>query len=774
MKRSFLVLSLFVVFGAARLASGAGMVLIEDSSLWPGPVPPHPLPPWTGPGQRTHRFAPLEVESVKVQTSITDQLAVTKVDQEFRNPTDARLEGTFVFPVPKGAHLDKFVMDIDGKQVEAELLPADKARHIYEEIVRKLRDPALLEYAGQDVFKVRIFPIEPHSRKSVSFSYSQLLTSDAGLIAYTLPLSTEKFSCKPVKNLSVKVELQTRRPLKSIYSPTHSVEIKRDGDNRAIAGLEIPGAVNEPDFTLYFSAEREDVGVNLLTYRSQGDEGYFLLLASPGLDLKDQKVIPKDVAFVLDTSGSMAGKKLDQAKKALQFCLENLGDNDRFELIRFSTEVEPLFGNLVEASGQNRARARDFVEKLRPMGATAIDDALLKALRLRKQSTDPNRPLVIIFLTDGRPTIGVTDETRIVDEVRKENDAHTRIFSFGIGTDVNAHLLDKITAETRGVSQYVLPEEDLELKVSSFFSKIKDPVLANPEITIGGEVKISKLYPSALPDIFKGEQLVLVGRYSGQGDASVILEGTVNGGTRKFAYDVKFPEHSSENDFIPRLWATRRVGYLLDEIRLHGENSELKDEVTALARQYGIVTPYTAYLIVQDEANREVPLQLRSMRGLSEDRSAREDAARSWQQFSTESGGDAGVASAMSGMALRSATAPRAATMEAEAAFNRRLGTGRNPGIASGSPNPAMPDQPGTVAKDQSAQFVGGKSFFLNGDQWVDSAMQKTPNLKHARLQFGSSEYFDFLSKTPQAASWLALGQKVEFVWDSVIYEISE
>jgi Ca-activated chloride channel family protein len=791
MKRGILMTLFFGLLGAATLASGAGMIIVEDPSWWPGPIPPHPgPPPWSGPERpapRRYIFAPLEVESVKVNTRIKDQVAVTSIEQEFYNPNAARLEGTFVFPVPKGAHLDRFTMEIDGKQVEAELLSADKARHIYEDIVRKLRDPALLEYAGRDVFKVRIFPIEPNSRKRITLAYTQLLPSDTGLVGYTLPLSTEKFSSKPTRSVSVKIDVQTKRPLKSIYSPTHTLEIKRDGSARASASFEASDVKGESDFALYFAAEKDEVGVNLLTHRVAGEDGYFLLLASPGLDMKDQQVLPKDVAFVLDTSGSMAGKKLEQAKKALQFCIENLNENDRFELLRFSTEVEPLFDKLVDASKQNRERAESFVDHLRPMGATAIDDALRKALKLQnsglhssdeargdsseKSSSAGARPFVIIFLTDGRPTIGVTEEDRIVANVQKENDGRTRIFCFGIGTDVNTHLLDKITEKTRGFSQYVLPEEDLEVKVSSFFSKIKEPVLANPELKFSGEVRVSSLYPSPLPDLFKGEQVVIVGRYSDQGDSAAVLEGTVQGGTRRFGYDLKFPETASDNEFIPRLWATRRVGYLLDEIRLHGENAELRDEVTELARKYGIVTPYTAYLIMEDEQRRDVPVPMQSLRHLREHEELREETAQSWRQFTKDQTGDAGVASAMSGLALKSADAPAAATLGAEAAFARRYGMA---GGSSGAPGGATQMGRVTSSYAQQTQFVAGKNFFLNGNQWLDTSVQKMSKAKAVRIQFGSKDYFDFVSEHPRASSWLALGQNVRFALHGVVYEIYE
>ncbi|HLH52978.1 MAG TPA: VIT domain-containing protein [Verrucomicrobiae bacterium] len=776
MKRSIVTLALLGFLGTGLFARGAGMIIVEDSSMWPDRVLPQPMPPWPPerPHWRPHAFSPLEVESVKVRTKINDQVAVTRIDQEFFNPNPSRLEGTFVFPVPKGAHLDKFNMEIDGKQVEAELLGAEKARGIYEGIVRKLRDPALLEYAGQDVFKVRIFPIEPNSRKRVSFSYTQLLKSDAGLIDYTLPLSTEKFSRKPVKNVVVEVNLQVKNGLKSIYSPTHSVEIKRDGRQRASATFEGSNVSGESDFQLYFAAEKDELGVNLLAHRAEGEDGYFLLLASPGLELGKKEVIPKDVAFVLDTSGSMAGKKLDQAKKALQFCVENLNEDDRFEIIRFSTEVEPLFEKLTEANKQNRERAEDFVSHLRPMGATAIDDALRKALALRSDRSE-TRPFVVIFLTDGCPTIGVTDEDRIVANVQKESDGKARIFCFGIGTDVNTHLLDKITEQTRGFSQYVLPEEDLEIKVSTFFSRIKEPVLANPELKFNGDARISKLYPARLPDLFNGDQLVIVGRYSGHGDSGVVLEGNVRGGHRKFGYDVRFPEISSENDFLPRLWATRRIGYLLDEIRLHGENSELKDEVTDLARKYGVVTPYTAYLIVEDEQRREVPLAVRSMPRLQEDVGARHEAEKSWRQFTTEPAGDVGVASAMSGLALRSADAPAAAAMSADAAFGRRYGLAAGGMPAQGLATQTAPPETSTLARyTQQSQFVAGKTFFLNGNQWVDSELQKAREATRVRVQFGSREYFDLLALNGGFSSWLSLGDNLQILWRGVVYEIHD
>jgi Ca-activated chloride channel homolog len=721
--------------------------------------------------RQPYAFAPLEITYHHVNVKIDGQIATTVVDQEFYNPNAQRLEGTYLFPVPKGAQIDKFSMEIGGRQVEAELLDADKARSIYEDIVRKLRDPALLEYAGRDVFKVRVFPIEPNSPKHIKLSYSQVLPSESGLVSYVYPLNTEKFSAKPIKSVSVKVELDSPKPLKTIYSPSHAVEIKRDGPHRATASYEAGDVRPDTDFALYFAPENDEVGVNLLTCKTGGGDGYFLLLASPGAESKSSKVAPKDVAFVLDTSGSMAGKKIEQAKKALKFCVENLNSSDRFEVMRFSTDVEALFGHLTEATPQNRERAENFVQDLKAIGGTAIDDALRQVLASRPDKED--RPFMIVFLTDGEPTVGETDEDTIVAHVRKENEGRTRVFCFGIGEDVNTHLLDKIAEETRAAAQYVLPEEDLELKVSSFFSKITEPVLANPALRVTGGVRISKMYPEPLPDLFKGGQLIVVGRYTGDGAAGVEIEGAVNGISRKFAQDVKFSGDSLETEFIPRLWATRRVGYLLDEIRLHGENAELRDEVTQLARRYGIVTPYTAYLIIEDETKRSVPLAMQSLPQLNTDSAAHAVAAQNWSAFKDRRGGEQALADARYGSDLKFATSPGQAAISGAIEGNRALGLSAT--VMPLASAPSADSRERVAQYTQQTKFVNGRNFFQNQDQqWIDPGVQNMANAKRVRLQFNSAEYFALAARESRALPWLAMGRNVQFVLDGTVYEIYE
>jgi Ca-activated chloride channel family protein len=791
MKRWILLL-LCVAASLVQLPAFAAGLIIVDDIRWlpPRPHPPIIIPP--RPPERPWRPAPLspiENRSTKATAKITDQVAVTTVEQEFYNPNAQRMEGTFIFPVPKGAQLDKFRMDIDGKPVEAELLAADKARGIYEDIVRKMKDPALLEYAGQDLYKVRIFPFEPRSSKRISMSYTQLLRADNGLLGYILPLGVEKYAAGPVKSLSVKLELEGKQPIKNVYSPSHKVEIRRDGDRRAVVGFEASDVTPDTDFQLFYALERSDIGLNLLTYRTGSDDGFFVLLAAPAFELSRRQVVLKDVAFVLDTSGSMAGNKLEQAKKALQFCVENLNDGDRFEIIRFSTETEPLFDKLMDASRENRRRARDFIQDLKPTGGTAIDDALKKALALRPAG---DRPFMVIFLTDGKPTIGETVEDNIVANAAKAG-PNTRIFCFGIGSDLNTHLLDKITERTRAASQYVLADEDLELKVSSFFAKINQPVLADLKVTFPDGVRVTKMYPSPLPDLFHGEQMVVAGRYSGTSSGKVVLGGSVNGEKREFSEEVRFSDESRDYSFIPRLWATRRVAFLLDEIRLRGENSELKDEVTKLARDYGIVTPYTAYLIVEDEDRRRVPMTSSTMSGLRQDREAQQVARDATANFFRAKEGADAVASARANSELRLGDMPAEALARSRLEAARPMGGfagggrggragGGGGGGGSFGPNsvgvPVWADGSSAAARvdqyTQQSRFVNGRNFYQNGAQWVDSQVQMNQNARKVRVQFNSAEYFELVRKEPEIRPWLALGQNLQFVLRDTVYEIYE
>ncbi|MCJ7717180.1 MAG: VIT and VWA domain-containing protein, partial [Anaerolineales bacterium] len=574
-----LALALFLLMVYTQPAFADGIVIPDPP---PGPDPVSLDETW------------LTIMYHRVSVSIEDQIAITRVEQEFLNEHDWEVEGTYIFPIPDGASISKFVMWVDGVPIKGKILPADEARLIYENIVRERRDPALLEYIGKGAVQARIFPIPPGDSRKIELEYSQVLKLDNGLVKYIYPLNTEKFSAQPLEDCSVRIELVSNQPLRSVYSPTHQdrIYIERDGDRRVVLGYEEHYVLPDQDFELIYTFSKEDVGLNLLTFpdlSSDGfykKEGYFLLMAAPSVEV--DQVIPRDIVLVLDTSGSMEGVKLDQAKEAARYVLTHLNQEDSFNVIAFSTGVKHFSNSLQPAA--NTSQAISWIERMQALGGTNINQALLEAMaqRTTDEGYQSERPLVILFLTDGLPTEGVTEIDQILANIRSTASSQVRLFAFGVGDDVNTELLDTLAEDNRGLVSYVRPEERIDEEVSALFAKIKTPVLTDLEIDFGG-ILVDDLYPADLPDMFAGTQLILTGRYRlqgpGESKTAIRLTGSVNSKERTFSYQVDFSPNDDSlgtNSFIPRLWATRKIGYLLNQIRYQGENEEWVDAVIQL------------------------------------------------------------------------------------------------------------------------------------------------------------------------------------------------
>lgn len=543
---------------------------------------------------------PLAMVHHRVNIAIEDQVAVTKIEQTFRNHTDRRLEATYIFPIPKGASVNKFTMSVNGKEQGGELIKSDDARKVYTEIVRRTQDPGLLEYMGNNMMRLRVFPIEPKVDQKITLSFNAVITSDAGIVEYIYPLKTDGKATRTLEEFSITATIRSQHPVQNIYSPTHAISIKKVNDKQAEVTFERNQALLDKDFQLFYTNGNKDVGLTTMQYRPISSEnGYFLMLVSPNTEISQSTVIPRDVVLVLDTSGSMSGVKMDQAKKALKYCLNNLNPQDRFGLMNFSTTVTRYRDNLTECSSEHLEHAKKWVDNLRAAGGTAIQDALNSALEMR--SKDDSRTFNVVFFTDGQPTIGVTDPDKILKEVSKQNNANTRIFTFGVGDDVNATMLDQLSEQTRALSSYVRESEDIEAKVSSLYSKIAHPVLANLRLTTSDNIRLEEVYPPNLPDLFHGGQLVVLGRYTGQGPAAIKLNGMMGKEAREYVFETTFsPKTNEDREFVEHIWARRKVGYLLDQIRVNGEKKELMEELLALAKKYAIATPYTSHLIVPD------------------------------------------------------------------------------------------------------------------------------------------------------------------------------
>jgi Ca-activated chloride channel homolog len=545
---------------------------------------------------------PLDLVNHHVTVAIDEQVAVTRVEQTFRNHTDRQLEATYLFPVPKGASVNKFAMWVNGKEVKGEMVEADRATAVYTDIVRRTQDPGLLEYVGNNLLRLRVFPIPPRGDQKVSLSFTCVNATEGGLTEYVYPLRTEGKASRTLEKFSLDANITSHHSVQNVYSPTHAVKVTRTTDHTACVHFEAQGGTLDKDLQLFYALGGQDVGLTVLTHRPvKSEDGWFLMLVSPRAELAATQQVPRDMVFVLDTSGSMEGPKMEQAKKALKFCLGRLEKHDRFAVMNFATTVNKYAERLKDADKDSVADARKWVDRLQSTGGTAIDAALSAALEMR--SNDTGRTFNVVFFTDGQPTVGETNPDAILKNVTAKRTDNTRIFTFGVGDDVNAVLLDRLADQTRAVSTYVRPEEDIEVKVSALYDKISHPVLTDLKLTTGSGVKLAEMYPNQLPDLFHGGQLVVLGRYSGHGAAAVTLSGKVGDAGREFVYETSFPEKTGdERTFVEGLWARRKVGYLLDQIRVNGEQKELKDEVIALAKKYGITTPYTSYLVVPDGA----------------------------------------------------------------------------------------------------------------------------------------------------------------------------
>lgn len=715
---TLLVLGALVLVPTVARADG---LVVVDCPTVQTPPPPPPCPGCAVPPVRADCPAYLRVKNHNVTASIDNQVAQTRIDQTFVNDSDYQLEGTYIFPLPEDATISDFAMYVDGKRMEGQVLDRNQARQIYEDIVRRQRDPALLEYMGRGAFQARIFPILPHSERRVEISYSQILKMENGLVKYVYPLSTEKFSPQPVGSVTVNIDLKSPQALKAIYSPTHNVSVARDGDFKAKIGYEAANVKPDRDFVLYYSVSSDEIGATLLTYKpdSNGD-GFFVLLVNPKVEVEQNRVDAKDVILVLDTSGSMSGEKIGQARNALKYVLNQLQPNDRFNVITFATGIVSYApGKLVPAS--ERGDAIRFVENIQASGSTNINRALLEAMA----HADRERPTIVIFLTDGLPTVDETDTERILENVKQNAPSNVRLFSFGVGDDVNTLLLDSLSERMRGTSAYVRPGENIEETISSFYAKVSTPVLSDLKIDFGG-IETYDVFPYPLPDLFAGTQLVLAGRYKAGGPATITLNGSVNSQAQKFAFeDLEFKRDGGDT-FIAPLWATRKIGYLLSQIRLHGESQEAIDEIVALAIRYGIVTPYTSFLIQEDS---DVLTQ-----------EGRKSAGSSVQQ---------------------NAPPPAAAPTSGAGA------------VGMSQANQEMKDANAALSSgDGKLKHAGDKAFILRNGVWTDTTFVPE-TMTTSKIQFGSAQYFDMLAQHPEWNAYAAVGQQVIFVVNGVAYEIT-
>ncbi len=707
------VLSMIVSFAGSIQSVGADGVIIVDP---PGCDPVCPAPTFVG--------DQLIVRSHKVEVEIVDQIATTSIDQVFFNPNDWTAEGTYLFPVPDGATVSDFAMIVDGEPIEATLLDADEARLIYEQTVRSMQDPALLEYVGQNAIQARVFPIGPGEEREVEITYQQVLTREKGLVRYVYPLNTERFSAEPLEQASIRVAVESDDPIRSVYSPSHPIAVDRSDPEHFVAGWEGSDVLPATNFELVYTVTTKPIGLNVLSsWDVAAGEGTMMLLVNPGI-VADQPVAPKDVILVLDTSGSMEGEKLEQAREALAYVLGHLGAEDRFAVVEFSTGVR-LFDDQPQPVSEAPEAIR-WVARLEATGGTDIDGALENAMAL----VDQERPTYLLFLTDGLPTEGETAIGTIVDHVADQAPSNVRLFPFGVGDDVDTVLLDTLATEHHGATTYVRPGDSLDTAVASFYGSISTPVLTDLDLQIDG-IRVEELFPLPLPDLFAGSQMVVVGRYREGGTGTISLTGTFDGQETTFRYDGQVfvsAGESQQDQNLARIWATRKIGYLLNQIRLYGENEEWVSAIVDLSIRYGIVTPYTSYLITEEDVFTAAGREAIANEAYEE---ARTDNAPT-------SGADAVQAAVAAGSLADSDVA-------AQTEFDQ-----------------------GTA----DVRIIGSRAFVLRDGVFVETTFDPE-TMDPVSVEFASDDYFDLVAENPDLADAFALGDRVIALNDGVAYEVT-
>ncbi len=551
---------------------------------------------WISPNARVIHSQPVVVTGVEARIELADQVATTTLDIALRNPTGRPQESELLVPVPSGAVLKAFAFEGGNAEGTARLLPREEARRIYDSIVAQTRDPALLEFVGNAVVKSSVFPVPANGTQKVRVTYEQLLEADGARLDYVLPRSEAVEYAVPWK-LTMRVKSTAR--IASVYSPSHEIATKQPSGNEASLSCETkdPGA-----FRVSLLRETKDeMTASLLAYPDPKiGGGYFLVMIAPPKPKADAKPMLREVTLVIDRSGSMAGPKLDQVKAAALQVIEGLNDGEGFNLIVYNEAVEMFAAQPVIKNAETTKQAREYISALRVSGGTNIHDSVVEALR--QKPIDGMLPLVL-FLTDGLPTIGQTSEKAIREAVAKGNPHQRRVFTFGVGVDVNTSLLTRVARETRATAEFVLPKEDVEVKVGRVFDRLRGPLLTKPMLRVLDDPnRVSDLIPSPLPDVFEGEQILLSGTYRGEAPLHFQLKGATVDGERKFDFTFNLDKASTANAFVARLWASNKIAVLSEAIRdmgadgATGNTTELVSEIVRLSTQFGILTEYTAFL----------------------------------------------------------------------------------------------------------------------------------------------------------------------------------
>ncbi len=656
-----------------------------------------------------------------VSVRVTGRIALVEVEEWFENRGGGLGEGDYIYPLPGEAVFSNFSLFQGDQELRGETMDAEKARSIYEEIVRRKKDPALIELVGHGLIRARVFPINPGETRKITLRYTQMMERAGEALQFQYAAGGTTAIRSPAPDIhpgprrvltdapvSFRLTADSGAAFRDPFSPTHEVRVGRDDGILTVR----PQGDLTGDFVLFLPFARETVGITVATHRPPGEDGYFMLTLSPG-EVRGSS-LPRDITAVVDISGSMSGEKLEQAKAALRQLVSTLSSRDRFRLVAFSSRVLAQSGHWTRATADNLRDARSWINGLSANGGTNIEGALSEAFRLE---SNPGRIPMVIFLTDGLPSVGEENPERLAGLAGSDR-GDTRVFAFGVGYDVNTYLLDRLSDAGRGATQYVRPGEDVEDAVGQLVAKVQHPVLADLEVA-NTPVEFVEVYPARLPDLFAGEELVVFGRYQlrrGDRTGDVVISGQRNNREERFSARIRFPEETTTNDYIPRLWASRKIGYLSRSVRLNGADEELIEEIRETALRYGLLSEFTSYLVQEPMAvaNAQPGRGMPSVGGVRMDMAAASAPA--------EAKGAAAVNTAVQQRARRQARSK----MELEEADKDLV----------------------LLAHGPNARHVAGRLFVEDDGIWTD--MMHGDSLEVVEIEAFSDAYFLLLERAPE------------------------
>ncbi len=741
--------------GAARAQDdGGGTVIIMPQNRHAVIYHPH----------HPHRPAPVvKVTTVHTDVAIGDQVGTTTIAMTISNTGPGPQEAQVLVPVPDGASIRSFGLDSLGSEPTAKLLPRDEARRIYTQIVSSMKDPGLLEFVNCGLIRSSVFPIPAGGTQTVRLTYEHLLPADGDRIDYVLP-RTDALEPSEVR-WTVAVDVRSRRPISTVYSPSHEIVTERIDANHVVVRATAESAANPGSFRLSYLLEAlGDGGVSatLVAYPDPElgpDAGYFLLLAGlPAQAPQKAEVKPREVTLVIDRSGSMRGQKMDQAREAALQVVEGLKPGEYFNIIDYSDSIASFAEKPVAKNDQTIQQVREYIKSLTANGGTNIHDALLEALR--QAPTEGTLP-VVLFLTDGLPTVGQTGEKDIRDAAKAANASGRRIFTFGVGFDVNAPLLTGIARGSRATSTFVLPEEDVEVKVGQVFRRLHGPVMDSPTIAAldgSGAVTtraVREMQPSTLSDLFEGDQVILLGQYHGAEPLKLRLTGNFYGQSRQFDFGFETAKASARNSFVPRLWASRKIASLIEEIRLAGaggapqpgtedpRTKELVQEVVRLSVKWGILTEYTAFLALEPGTNQVYGFagSIIDSRGVARPGGAYDPSAGIVGEYRISGG--APSYDEVPAIALREVLDKAGRTREGAAAVSQDVNVVTQLGQAWENKLNCFIATDMQKVEIRSVCQVADQTLFWRGTRWVDArVLEKEAEAPDQTIEFASDAYF--------------------------------